>query len=128
VFSKDINTPKRAQTTFLVVPKDSKNLVSVTSTKKATIDVNEPGKQASMKKRIHDLDSIKHVKNKSKFKTEEEEEKKLPLEQPISKNIDDVEDKDKNDKNGKGHNYTPYVIGALTLGAVGLFIWKKNTH
>lgn len=51
--------------------------VSVTSTKKATIDDNEPGKKLTIDQRVKDLKAIQELKVKENLKQDDEEEKRL---------------------------------------------------
>lgn len=68
---------KKIKSNFLDVGKATKDPFGATSTKKATVDENEPGKQASLQERIDDLDRIKNIKKSTKTSTQDEKEKKM---------------------------------------------------
>jgi hypothetical protein len=137
LLSKEDNSPAttRIKSNFLEVGKEKHDPFSVTSTKKATVDDNEPGKQASLQERIDDLDRIKHIKKNNKISTQEEEEKKMT--QDLLKgsllyncsHIDEEEDKPKIDREkNEESSYFKYIVGALTLGTIGLILWKKSQN
>lgn len=67
---------KRSPTNLLEVPANAKkNLVSVTSTKKATVDDNEPGKEETIEQRVKELRAIHEAKRKENVQDQEEEKK-----------------------------------------------------
>jgi hypothetical protein len=57
--------------------------VSVTSTKKATVDDNEPGKKLTIDERVKDIRAIQELKVKQKLKQDDEEEKRLSKVPPV---------------------------------------------
>lgn len=69
---------KRATTNLLSVPREAKDVVSVTSTKKATIDDNEPGVEETIEQRVRDLKAIHDAKIRHNVRDEEEEKKMNP--------------------------------------------------
>jgi len=70
---------KRATTNLLSAPMEAKDLVSVTSTKRATIDENEPGKEETIEQRVRDLKAIHDAKIRHNVRDEEEEKKMNPV-------------------------------------------------
>lgn len=67
---------KRPLTNLLEVPRNTKkDVVSATSTKKATVDDNESGKEETIEQRVKELRAIHDAKSREHIEDKEEEKK-----------------------------------------------------
>lgn len=103
-----------------------KDIVSVTSTKKATIDGDEPGMEETIEQRVQDLREIHQTKARPKV-DDNEEEKHMRLENdPPNAAVDEGQEAANDPKEKPRSNLAKYALVASAVVAIGYLLFRKK--